>query len=919
MKYLRFFRRTKLDREWREELETYIQLETEDNIARGMAPSEARYQAERKLGNRAQIQEEIYRMNTIALPERLYRDTRYALRNLARNSAFTVVALITLAVAIGSNTAVFSVVNSVLLKPLAYPHPEDLIAVWHTAPGAPGITSVTGDLPLSPSMYYTYSEQNRSFQSLGIWFAQTAAVTGISDPEQVRSAIISDGILQALNVQPEIGRWLLASDQAPNAPDTILLNYGYWQRRFGGDRSVVGRKIVVDSRPREIVGVMPKGFQFANDSPDVIIPIRFNRSQLILPGFGFKAVARLKPGVTIQAASADIARLVPIWMTSWPAAPGINGRVYEAWRITPALRPLKQDVIGSVSNVLWVLMSTIGIVMAIACANVANLLLVRGEGRQQELAVRAALGAGWARVVWELLVESVLLAMIGGLFGLALAYGGLRLLLTIGPSTLPRLNEISIDPRALAFTLGISFLSGLLFGLLPALKYAGPKISLALRGSGRTASHSRERHRTRNILVVAQVALALVLLISSGLMIRTFESLRTVEPGFTQAAQLQTMRLAIPFSLVQGDEKVARMQNEIVDKLSAIPGVTSAAFISGMPMEGFLSNWDAVQKEGGLPLREGEAPAMRVFRNISPGLFHTTGARIIAGREYTWTDIYDRRRYVMVSENLAREYWGSPQAAVGQRLKTGLPSAPWREVIGVVQDVRDNGLHEPAPAIVYWPSYGESQYRPAQTDIARAATFVIRSSRAGSQGFLDQVRRAVWSVNPALPVASVRTMQDIYDISLQRTSFALLMLAIAASMALVLGIVGIYGVISYAVSQRRREIGIRFALGAQQSELKYMFVRNAIALATSNSVGDHWSSHRPHRVYRPNASAEVIAIRRHPPGPNHLRRSPCRLSSSRNPGELYPGPPSRRRRPRRSPPRRVELIGLVKGEPCLEP
>ena len=389
--------------------------------------------------------------------------------------------LLTLAIGIGANTAIFTVVNSVLLKPLAYPEAENLVALWHTAPGASGMSNLSGDLRLSPSMYFTYAEHNRTFEHIGVWFAGSATVTGIAEPEQVRRLLVSDGTLQALGVQPLLGRALSQADQAPDAPRTVMLGYGYWRRRFGGDRSVVGRSITVESRASEVVGVMPEGFRVVNVDPELIVPFGFERSRLTLPGFGLQALARLKPGVTMADASADVARMVPIWMTSWPAAPSVNPRVYESWRITPALRPLKQDVVGSVTKSLWVLMGTIGIVMLIACANIASLLLVRTEGRQQELAVRAALGAGRARIIRALLVESALLGVTGGLLGLV-AGPHRAALPRVGRSvTLPRLNEIAIDTRALGFTLAVSLLSGLLFGLMPAWKYAGSRISLVLR------------------------------------------------------------------------------------------------------------------------------------------------------------------------------------------------------------------------------------------------------------------------------------------------------------------------------------------------------------------------------------------------------------------------------------------------------
>jgi putative ABC transport system permease protein len=828
MSLRRFLQRTKWDRERSQELESYLRMETDANIARRMSPEAARDAARRKLGNSTLIREEIYRMNTIAVLDTLGRNVRYCLRTLRRNPTFTTVALLTLAIGIGANTAVFSVVNSVLLNPLPYPRADQLVALRQVAPGAAGLASFTDGLRLSPSMYFTYAEQNRSFQSVAVWAPTTANVTGLAEPEQVRLIAVTDGALETLGVPPAAGRWLSADDQVPNGPQRVMLNYGYWQRRFGGDPAVIGRSITIDSRAREIVGVMPEGFRFVDADCDVIAPLAFDRGKVILAGFGFNGIARLKPGVTIAQANADITRMLPIWMDSFTNGPGSNGRIYETWRITPDLRPLQQQVVGGVNDVLWVVMATIGLVMLIACANVTNLLLVRAEARQHELAVRASLGAGWGRIVREMLLESVVLGLIGGALGVGIAYGGLGLLLAMGPSNLPRLSEISIDARALVFAIAISAVSGLLFGIIPALKYAGPRISAALRSSGRTAISSRERHRARNLLVIAQVSMALVLLVSAGLMIRTFQALRTVDPGYTNPEQLQTFRLAIPASLIAEPERVIRLQNAVLDNLAAIPGVISAGFGSEMPMEGFEPSWDAIYAQDKTQV-EGEIPPLRFYKYVSPGFFAAAGTRLAAGRDLAWREVYGQIPVVLVSENLARELWGSPSAAVGKRLRQYF-RVPWSEVIGVVQDVPENGVDQNAPEIVYWPPIARNFFGPG-LNVRRTMTFVVRSDRAGTESFLTQVQQAVWSANSNLPLASVRTMQDVYDQSMARTSFTLVMLAIAGSMALVLGIIGIYGVLSYAVSQRRREIGIRLALGAQPGELKRMFVRHGLVLA----------------------------------------------------------------------------------------
>jgi predicted permease len=401
----------------------------------------------------------------------------------------------------------------------------------------------------------------------------------------------------------------------------------------------------------------------------------------------------------------------------------------------------------------------------------------------------------------------------------------LRLLLAMSPANLPRLTEISLDARSLGFTLVLSLLSGFLFGLIPAWKYARPGNHAVIGAGARTVSATRERQTSRQVLVVAQVAMSLVLLVSATLMIRTFQRLRHVDPGFAHAEQLQTMRITIPDSLIRDTQMVARTQNDIAEQLKAIPGVVSVGFAGSVPMEGIEPNWNQVYSEG--VNYASQEPPLRLFNYASPDFFHTMGTRVLAGREYTWTDIYGERPVAIVSASLAREFWGTPAAAIGKRIRE---MTVWHEVIGVVEDVHHNGIDQKSPAMVYWPTKKGDYNGPDAIDFARYVTFVVRSDRAGTEGLMKQVQQAVWSVNANLPVASVRTMEDIYGQSLARTSFTLVMLAIAGSMALLLGVIGIYGVISYTVSQRRRELGIRLALGAQKAELRWMVVRSALLL-----------------------------------------------------------------------------------------
>jgi predicted permease len=748
---------------------------------------------------------------------------RQVLRRLSRAPMFTAITLITLAAAIGANTVVFSVIEGVLLKPLPYPKAEELIGVWLTAPGVN-----IKQLELSPSSYFIFREQNQTFQDIGIYGNESDSVTGIGEPEQVRALLVTDGTLPILGVQPFLGRMITHADDSPDVPRTAMLSYGYWQSKFGGSVSALGQTIVVDGKPRTIIGVLPRGFHFL-DQPDpaIVLPLQFERNKLRLGGFGWHGVARLKPGATLAQASTDVARMLPIVNRSFPAPQGFSLKLFEQAQIAANLRPLRQDVVGDVSKMLWVLMGSIGMVLLIACANVANLLLVRVEGRRQELAVRAALGASRGRIARELLFESVVLGLLGSVLGLGIAYGALRFLVALAPTGLPRIREIGLDARVLLFTLGAAIVASLLFGSISVFKYAGARLNTGLREGARGMSHSREQHRARNSLIVVQVALAVVLLICSGLMIRTFRALTHVNPGFNEPSTLQTFRIFIPDSEVKENEAAIRMEEAISQKLAGIPGVSSVGISTKLPMDG-NSNSDPVFAEDHT-YTEGQLPPLRQFKFAAPGFLATMGTPLIAGRDFTWTDTYQKRLVALVSENFAREYWQDPRNVVGKRIRVA-STDDWREIVGVVANVYDEGVNEEPPTEVYWPLL-MSNFEGDATTVRRGVAFAIRSPRAGTTNFMKDVRDAVWAVDPNLPLDGVHTADYYYAKSMARTSFTLIMLGVAGGMALLLGIVGIYGVLAYSVSQRSREIGIRMALGAQPRTVTGIFLRQGLLLS----------------------------------------------------------------------------------------
>jgi predicted permease len=765
-------------------------------------------------------------MNVTGFLRSLARDLRHAARALWRRPSFTFAAVLTLALGIGATTAIFSVVYSVLIKPLPFPSADELVRIRHSAPGAN-----TDDLHAPHTMYATYRDANRTFASIGLWqYADDfATLTDSGEATRLNILIVTDGTLQALGVQPLRGRWFTNEEYAPSAEGAppVIISYALWQRRFGGDETVLGREISVsvEPQPSRVVGIMPRDFRFIDATqPDVILAERHEApSDQTLGGcFCYQMLGRLKPGVMHEEARADIERMLPIWLDAWPPSGRNTKDAIASWRITPVVRSLQDDLVGGIASTLWVLMAAIGAVLLVDCANIANLMLVRADARRAELGMRAALGATPMRIGRELLVESLVLGAAGGVLGWGLANVGLQILLAMAPSDLPRLEEIAVYPPVLAFSVAASLAATLLFGSITAVKHA-LHLDIPTLGAARGSSTGRERSTTRSTLVVVQVALALVLVVGAGLMIRTFQALRDLDPGFADSAAIQTAQIWMPGWPNGGPADELRwtpMQHEILDKIAALPGVRSVGFASRLPLLG--ANYTAAEVEG-QPLAENAA--QRLFKSISPGYFEAMGTRIIAGRDIAWSDIENGGRVLMISEDFAREIAAEPAAAVGKRIRSPIAGRQWREVVGVVQGIREDGLYEKPPATVYFPTLLEN--RSANGHVA----LVVRSGRAGTASLAAEVRQAIQTVNGSIAVSQVRTMREVYAESLARTSFTLVLLAIAGGMALVLGVIGVYGVIAYVVAQRTREIGIRSALGAEPKQLAKMFLLQGLVLS----------------------------------------------------------------------------------------
>lgn len=764
------------------------------------------------------------------LPAGILHDLRHTFRRLRMTPAVTAVVILTLGTGIGATTAIFSVVQGVLLDPLPYDHSDRLVAVWNTAPGL-------GEdlLPQSLAVNAVYEDNARSFDAVGVWSPLRVSAFVGKTPEELSAIGVTAGLLRALGARPLLGRVFTAADIAAAAPETLLLSYAFWQSRFNSDPDVVGRTIEVAGVPNEIIGVMPAGFRILDRSPDVYLALQYNRASLTVTNFVFRSIARLREGVSLDEATAELARLIRLAPERYPG--GMTLELLEKAKGGPVLHPLKSDVLGSVGRVLWVVLGGVVMILLVACANVANLLLVRAEARRHPNAVQVALGCSRIRAAGQVLVESLVLGTLGGLAGVGLADAGISALLWMAPPGLPRLHEIGLDPGVLLFAVGVSLLSGVLPGLL--LLAHGWRLNLVdeLKSEGRGSRAGAARSRTRNTLAAIQVALALVLLVGFGLMVKTVLALGHENPGFTKGEEVLTFSLNIPSSDVPNLGDIGEAHEAMARRLEELSGVAAVGLTTSVPTDGRFG-FDPIFVED-FPLAEGQQAPIRRFKWVGGGYFNAIGNPVLAGRPITWDDVRQRTGVVVITESLARQYWGDPASAVGRRISTGFGPGDWREIVGVVGNVLDDGVDKVPVDIVYWPMVMKSFWRDTRGDALfaqRTMSYVIRSPRVDTPGFLDEIRKTVWSMHSTRPLISVRTMADYRRDSMSRASFALAMLGVAAAVTLLLCMVGLYAVIAYGVGRRTREVGLRMAMGAEPGAVMGMVLRQGLRLTVWGMV-----------------------------------------------------------------------------------
>lgn len=795
-----------MDRELTEEVGSYVELLMEKKMKEGMNKRDARRAAMVEMGGVEQVKEEVRAGRSGFAIETFFQDLRYGMRSLLRKPGFTLTAVIALALGIGANSAIFSVINGVLLRSLAYRDADSIVMVWEK-----NFQRGRSQNSVSPANFLDWKKQSVSFEQFAASWDTRVNLTSSGEPEEIQVQRVSADFFSVLGVPPRLGRSFAREEDVLGGTLVVVLSDELWQSRFGGNPAIVGQSITASGRTFTVVGVMPPGFHFLNTQVKAWIPLALDpANDWRKQGRYLRSVARLKSGVTIQQAQAELDGIAKRLEQDYPD-------YNKGWGAN--LVPMHEQIVGDIRPVLLVLLAAVAFVLLIACANVANLLLSRAASRQKELALRAALGAGRTRLIRQMLTESVLLAVMGGALGVILAYWGIRLLLALAPDNVPRLNEITIDPRVLGFTLAISLLTGLIFGLVPALQSSRPDLSDALKEGARGSSGGSRV--VRNLFVVSEMALALVLLVGAGLMLRSFFQLHQVKTGF-DTDHVLTMRVQLPMAKYREPQQRAEFFKRAQERLAALPGVKAVGAISYLPLTGLASSTVfnlATQPD----LPPSESPATEV-RAITPGYFAAMGIPLLKGRSFDERDGADSR-VLVINETLAHKYFPG-QNPIGQRLIVNWEPKVADEIVGVVGDVKETALAEEANPAIYWPHPREAY---------QFMNFVLRAA-IDPAPLSAAVTKEIHALDPDQPVADIRTLDQVVAKSISRPRFNALLLAIFAGVALVLASVGIYGVMNYSATQRTQEIGIRMALGAKPADILRLVVGHGMKLTLAGIV-----------------------------------------------------------------------------------